>query len=283
VLNKDGTLPDFIVIGALKSATTSLRYYLNIHPQITMSRIKELNFFIHEHNWLKGIEWYKSNFRGRAKVFGEASPNYTNFPFFTEVAKRMYSTMPNVKLLYVIRDPIERMISDYVHHYAEGLESRTISAALTNPEKNPYICRSQYYMQINQYLEYFPKSNILIIKAEDLYHYRIHTLKKVFRFLNVDDSFESYRFFFVWYKSKYRRRKGQFGLRLESSPLFKGIKRLPFEFIGPVEKLLLFPFSYKIEQPFLTKKQLQNLKDFFKKDLESLKKFTGQDFRTWLI
>jgi hypothetical protein len=59
-----GTLPNLIIIGAMKGGTTSLHYYLNLHPQIWMSREKELYFFVSERNWNKGIEWYKSNFTG---------------------------------------------------------------------------------------------------------------------------------------------------------------------------------------------------------------------------
>ena len=86
--SKKGRLPNLIVIGGQKCATTSLHYYLNLHPQISMSREKELNFFS-ERNWHKGIEWYKSNFTGRTKIHGESSPSYTNYPFNKEVPKRL--------------------------------------------------------------------------------------------------------------------------------------------------------------------------------------------------
>ena len=65
-----------------------------------MSREKELNFFVDELNWNKGIEWYKSNFIGEAKIHGESSPNYTNYPFFAGVPERMYSVVPKAKLIY---------------------------------------------------------------------------------------------------------------------------------------------------------------------------------------
>jgi len=92
------SLPDFIIIGAMKAATTSLHYYLNLHPQISMSREKELNFFVKKQNWRKGIAWYKSNFNSKEQLAGEASPNYTNFPFFKGVPERMHAVVPDIKL-----------------------------------------------------------------------------------------------------------------------------------------------------------------------------------------
>jgi len=113
--DKKGNLPNLIIIGAMKCATTSLHYYLNLHPQISMSEEKELDFFIHKNNWHKGIEWYKTNFTGNASVYGESSPNYTKYPFFNGVPERMHAVVPDAKLIYVVRDPIERIISHYIH------------------------------------------------------------------------------------------------------------------------------------------------------------------------
>ncbi len=88
---KKGILPNLIVIGAPKCATTSLHYYLGLHPQISMSRNKELGFFVSELNWPKGIEWYKSNFTGKARIYGESSTHYASYPFFSGVPEKMYS------------------------------------------------------------------------------------------------------------------------------------------------------------------------------------------------
>ncbi len=95
-------LPNLIIIGAQKCATTSLHYYLSLHPHIFMSREKELNFFIFERNSHKGIEWYKSNFVIKANISGESSPDCTNYPFFDGVPERMYSVVPKAKLIYII-------------------------------------------------------------------------------------------------------------------------------------------------------------------------------------
>ena len=67
-----------------------------------MSPEKELNFFVLERNWRKGIKWYKSNFTGKARVYGESSPNYTMYPFFDGVPERIYSVAPDARLIYIL-------------------------------------------------------------------------------------------------------------------------------------------------------------------------------------
>ena len=77
------------MIGGLKCGTTSLHHYLNLHPEVGMSRPKELNFFVAELNWELGADWYRSHFPADAAVRGETSPHYTNRPRFEGVAERM--------------------------------------------------------------------------------------------------------------------------------------------------------------------------------------------------
>ncbi len=85
----NGALPNLIVIGGLKCGTTSLHHYLNLHPEIGMSRPKELNFFVEELNWELGADWYRGHFPADVAVRGETSPHYTNRPRFEGVAERM--------------------------------------------------------------------------------------------------------------------------------------------------------------------------------------------------
>ncbi|MBW1859762.1 MAG: sulfotransferase domain-containing protein, partial [Deltaproteobacteria bacterium] len=118
-------------IGALKCGTTSLHYYLGLHPEISMSREKELYFFVKECNWNKGIDWYRSNFSGESKIHGESTPIYTAYPVYVGVAERMHGVVPGTKLIYVVRDPIDRLVSHYVHACEMGREDRGIEGALS--------------------------------------------------------------------------------------------------------------------------------------------------------
>lgn len=97
-------LPNLIVIGAQICGTTSLHYYLSLHPQVSMSKEKELLFFREEHNWPKGIAWYASHFHGKAKVHGESSPGYTNYPQFAGVPSRMYPVLPKAAPAFWVAD-----------------------------------------------------------------------------------------------------------------------------------------------------------------------------------
>lgn len=271
-------LPNLIIVGAMKCGTTSLHYYLNLHPQISMSEVKELNFFVQERNWHKGIKWYESNFTNKTKICGEPSPNYTNYPFFRGVPKRMYSIVPEAKLIYIVRDPIERIISHYIHNYINALENKTIIEALTRLDDNPYVCRSKYYMQLEQYLNYFPKSSILIITLEDLYSHRQQTLQRVFRFLEIDDSFYSQKFSNIRYKSSDQRRKNRIGLLLTRMPGMKTLDRVRSDLRWHIERFIYFPFSRKIECPVLDKSLRRKLIDYLRDDINRLREFIGYNF-----
>ena len=279
--SKRGTFPNLIIIGAEKCATTSLHYYLKLHPEIAMSREKELDFFVHELNWQRGIEWYRSNFTGRGTIYGEASPVYTIYPLFKGVAERMHSVVPEAKLLYCLRDPVDRIISHYVHDYAEGTEYRTIEEALSHLEGNLYVNISKYHMQLEQYLNYFSRSNILIITLEDLYNNRPQTLQKVFGFLGVDETFYSPKFSNIRHKSIGKRRKNRIGLLLKRLSETNAAKMFLVETRRKVGRVLYLPFSSKIERPKLDENLQGKLIDYLSDDINCLKQFTGCDFKNW--
>jgi hypothetical protein len=277
-------LPDFIVIGAMKSGTTSLHRYLDLHPQISMSQPKELDFFVSERNWPKGVEWYKSNFAGEARVFGEVSPNYTKRHIFEGVPERMYSIVPETKLIYILRDPIARIVSHYTHSHRKGIEKRSISAALTGLKNNHYVLCSKYYMQLEPYLSYFPKDATLIITLEDLSRHRQQTLQKVFRFLEVDSSLydcdqNTSR---VLYRSSDKRRRNwvrAIGSRL---PGKKSVKMLlPFpSYFAMIYDLLSHS---KVKKPALSEKLRRELILHLQEDADRLREYTGYAFEEWSL
>ena len=96
-------LPTVIVIGAAKCGTTSVHEYLDDHPEVAMSAEKELNFFVEEKNWPRGIAWYESQFDPDAPVRGESSPTYTAYPEYHGVPERIRSVVPDAKLIYLVR------------------------------------------------------------------------------------------------------------------------------------------------------------------------------------
>jgi hypothetical protein len=184
----DLDLPTFIVIGAMKAGTTSLYHYLRHHDDIFMSRIKELDFFVSEANWDRGLDWYRRQFSGAGgyRARGEASTLYTKWPEYDGVPERIASTLPWVSLIYVVRDPIVRMRSHYQHRVMTGAETSPPDVALI--ENPTYLACSRYAMQLERYLDHFPREQILVVTSEALRSDRLATVQGVYDFLGVDSS-----------------------------------------------------------------------------------------------
>jgi hypothetical protein len=146
-------LPNLIVIGSAKCGTTGLHRYLDLHPEIAMAAAKELDFFAGTQNWQRGVEWYESQFRP-ATVRGETSPSYTQYPRVAGVPARMAQVVPSARLVYIVRDPIERTISAYrFRRWIIGGERREIDQALASFEQKSSLDSSRYAFQLEQYLE----------------------------------------------------------------------------------------------------------------------------------
>jgi Sulfotransferase domain len=183
-------LPNFLIIGAAKAGTTSLYRYLRCHPEVFMPEKKELQFFPLEFNWNRGVDWYEQHFAGavRASAVGEASTTYTRYPYSQGVPERIAKILPDARLIYLIRHPIERMRSQFQQHVSHGWEQeRSIDKALL---ENPfYLDTSRYAMQIEQYLEHFPLERIQVLTSDDLRFRRDETMRRVYAFLEVDPGF----------------------------------------------------------------------------------------------
>lgn len=274
-----GALPNLIIIGAMKCGTTSLHYYLKQHPQIWMSRQKELHFFVEERNWPKGVEWYRSHFKAGARIRGEASPAYTGHPFVVGAPERMHAVVPDAKLIYLVRDPIERIVSHYVHARFHGLESRPIDEALQDFEANRYVSRSQYAMQLAQYLKYFPAERILVLAREDLDRHRVETLQRVFRFLGVDERVRSWKFFRLLHRSDRKRPMNRLGAALARTPVMALVDRLPHN----ARWLMVYPISRAPIRPVLDEPLRAALAAYLKDDVERLRALTGLSFPAWSL
>ncbi|MHB8174427.1 MAG: sulfotransferase domain-containing protein [Nitrospirota bacterium] len=174
-------MPDFLILGAMKSGTTSLYNYLTQHPRILPAKEKEIHFF--DRRYGKGLGWYKKQFRPKAlrklggKKTGEATPAYL---FYPSVPRRVFEKCSWVKLVCIIRDPVDRAYSHYWHAVRLGYEKLEFEAAidaeqerLAAPDRivslrwHSYLTRGIYVDQIKRWREYFPKERIHVMEFEN--------------------------------------------------------------------------------------------------------------------
>lgn len=191
-------LPTLVVIGAMKCATSAVHEHLDGHPEVSMSRPKELNFFNgpdrpphgdEERWWLtgqwhRGVAWYARQFDGTAPARGESSPAYTA-PTSPEVPERMAAVVPGARLLYLVRDPVERAVSQYLHHHREGDERRPLRQALLDPGSQ-YLARSRYHERVSPFLAWFRREQLHVVVQERLLREPDAVMAEVYRHVGVD-------------------------------------------------------------------------------------------------
>jgi hypothetical protein len=283
---RPGPLPNLVVIGGLKCGTTSLHHYLNLHPDVEMSRPKELNFFVAELNWPLGTEWYASHFSGAAPIRGESSPHYTSRPRFEGVAERMRSVLgDDARLIYMVRDPIDRMLSHYLHNVGGGYEHRALADALADPD-SAYVSRSLYSFQVEPYLERFGRERIEVVAREELKGARTDTMRRLFGFLGVDPGFTSEQFEREW-ETGTAKVGGRFrimdrAVRLPGlRALDRNFDRLPESLRWLVERLVHDPDAGVAPKPEVPPGLREQLASLFHDDVARLERIAGRGFG-WL-
>ncbi len=217
--------PTFILIGAAKSATTSLCNLLGKHPSICMSQPKEPRFFSLDENFERGWEWYESCFvdADGALAIGEGSVNYTMRTAYPQTASRIASALPEVKLIYMVRHPLERIES----HWRMGAwidpNYPPFDQAVKDPSLMPALVeRSKYWFQISAYRDYFPDSQILVLFFEDFKVDMDGVLRKCYEFLGVDPEISINNG--IDESDKYRRVAAD---RRRPSPLLNWLRQVP--------------------------------------------------------
>lgn len=197
--------PNFIIIGSQKSGTTSLANYINQHPQVLPAIKKEIHFWSREFH--RGVDWYLAHFppipQSQNFLTGEATPNYlVNY----KVAEKMFSILPDIKLLVIFRNPVDRAFSQYHHWRRLNWEDRSFEEAinkeleaLNTTPKQPqggrkywqlpgnYIGRGVYIEFMQKWMEVFPREQFLILRGEDFYQAPDNTMKQVFDFLGLPE------------------------------------------------------------------------------------------------
>jgi hypothetical protein len=184
-------LPNFIGIGAARSGTTSLHNYLRQHPDVFLPEMKETHFFSPgAHARRVGapttLEEYERLFdeASRHTAIGEISPDYMPDP---SSAERIRGTLGSVRLVAILRDPVERAHSHYLHRFRAGLETRPFDAAAREGET--YFEWSRYGAHLQRYYALFPRADIHVLLYEDFSRDPAASLRELAEFLGIDASF----------------------------------------------------------------------------------------------
>jgi hypothetical protein len=197
----------------------------------------------------------------------------------------MGSAIPDARLIYMVRDPIDRMLSHYLHNVAGGYDERPLGDALTDSD-SAYVDRSRYAMQLKRYLERFERSQILIVAREDLLRERAGTMREVFGFLGVDEDFDSPQFSREW-ETGTGKGSGSFRLmdRAVRLPglraLDRNFDRLPEGLRWLVERVIHDPEAGEAPKPTVPPALRERLTELFRDDVARLQELTGRRF-AWL-
>ena len=251
-----------------------------------MSRPKELNFFVSELNWPLGRDWYAGHFDPSARIRGESSPHYTNRPSFNGVPGRMRELLgSDVRLVYVVPDPIDRMLSHYLHNVGGGYEDRSLADALSDPESS-YVARSRYFFQVDPYLEEFGAERVQIVGREELKADRPGTMRRTFEFLGVDPNFTSEQFEREWEtgvaKTGSRFRLMDRAVRLPGlRAIDRNFDRLPESLRWLAERVVHDPDRGEVAKPEVPDSLRRHLVELFRDDTAELERLAGRSFG-WL-
>jgi hypothetical protein len=203
-------LPDYLIIGTQRGGTTSLYEHLVRHPRIPRALTKEVRFFDVEFD--RGLTWYRSHFptqmykwareqMGQSMVVGEATPDYM---FDPRVPERVATTLPDVKLVVLLRNPVDRAYSHYWHQVSRGFEQlpfeeaiqretdRTRRYGVEAPDSferhhHSYLARGIYADQLNMWLDVFARDRFFIEASENLFREPARVVGDLFHFLGLPD------------------------------------------------------------------------------------------------
>ncbi|WP_417544099.1 sulfotransferase family protein [Marinobacter sp.] len=265
-------IPNFIVIGAARSGTTSLFQYLDAHPQIGMSPVKELNFFSRPAYEKKGVSWYSNRFPKRENLIaiGEASTSYTTYPYSPDVAARIAAYNPEMRLVYVVRNPLERYVSHFLQRTKAGHETRQFDETFQDLEKETFAWQGRYYYQLSEYLRVFPKEQLMVISFDHIKSDTNQVVQDLYRFLGVPEFSTEEVTGKTHNAAGMIYRKNAFGLMvLRFYHAYIEQRNLPFRF----KKLFTAVANWgaaPIQKPVLKPEQRQQLMDFYREDSQQL-------------
>ncbi|MDB6123686.1 MAG: Sulfotransferase [Pedosphaera sp.] len=281
---------DFIIIGAPKCGTTSLHRYLQPHPELYLLPEKEVPFFTNPEYCAKGWDWYLDEFFAQAspkKLWGKATPQYMSR---LETPEKIYAQLPQVKLIALLRNPIDCTYSWYKMMVKRNQEKRTLAEAIDKKlhlgvleqRQGPDVALGEYSRMLTEYRKFFPRDQLLVLFTEDLKKDPRAVLKRVLRFLEVDENFVPRNLGTHYHVGGSRRRIALDEHALAKHPLFrKIIDHIPVRYRNVVERRFLFWFMIWNTRPDSPDQQMpaearERLRQFFSEDVRRLEQLLNE-------
>ena len=277
-------LPDFLYIGGPRCGSTWIYNCLKEHPEIFVPNLKEVQYFNNKlGRYKKGINWYENFFKNinGAKTVGEISPPYLADE---KTPKRIHKTIPNVKMIISIRNPIQVAYSLYIEHIKRG-DIKPNSDIIKSGSKQyvkhlpPFLYHGLYYKNISNYLKYFPKKNFLFLVFDDLKENSERFIKNVFKFLKVDAD----------YMPSVVNKKINAGGYSEGERIVNKLFS-PIRFINDdidldiLRRRIVKTFYDKNEgKPKMPIEFKNKLLNYYEEDLLNLFKLINRDMKNWMI
>lgn len=266
--------PEFIIIGAMKSATSTLYDQLVIQPGIFMTIPKEPNYFSDDDVYKLGPKWYGRLFAAAKKtdVLGEASTHYTKLPTYPKTITRMKDSGVRARLIYIMRHPLDRLVSHYIHEWSQGVIHSSLDNAIENyPELIEY---SLYSRQLKPFIDEYGKENILPVFFDRLKKYPQKELERICKFIGYSGSPQWNFEVKPSNVSRERIRKFPFYHMLVDSTYATWMRRkfIPQKLRDHIKKELTMQ-----KRPVLNQKQKETLEEIFNQDLSVLGSWLGKE------
>ena len=296
---------DFIVIGAQKAGTTSLYHYLKPSPEVYLPPEKEAPFFYLNKFYENGWEWYVKQYFSNApenRLWGKVTPSYMSD---LRVPERLYQEMPNIKLIVLLRNPIDRAISHYKMAVKRGEEkesfsqvlskrlepsylgeSRSLTGETKNYNANRYFVLGEYGRILEQYFSFFKEKQILVLFTENLSQDPKSTLICISNFLGIDYNYQApiHRRYHV---GGTKTRLPWKGNQLTNSSIFQFFMSILPDHKGEILKRR-FLFWYNIwntmpdpESIELSESDRKKLTEFYYKDVKKIQELLSLELIPW--
>jgi hypothetical protein len=275
-----GRLPDFLVIGARQGGSTPLTEYLQHHHGVFMPPGPDgVRFFSHE--WHRGVAWYTAIFADarQDQVVGERSNAYTRYPMSPETPERAASVVSGAKLIYVVRHPLDRIEAQYVANRADWEVAGIDEAVRSRPDE--YVAPSQYAVQIERWLDHFPREQLLVLAQESLRGDLSTALTRAVEFVGADP--EGFRDLeHDPFQPPQYRRAGTVLRRARRSRFFASVRRrLPPSVRGTLRRSLSSQSALEPGDHHLSAETRRLVMATVGPDLERLRAYMEPSFDCW--